>query len=213
MTDTTLIINSLFLLLFLGWSLVIYWRHKEIIKLEKSLKKNEQGLVNKAFKDSEKLLEGTLEKSEEFLKENEHIVEQIKTDLKRTIQELLKDNLESLKGNSEQSTISYKSFLSKSQDIYTKQLSDAVAEMGVQLRKQSQESRVELDKKLNEEYQKMLTDIEQYRQQKRQEIDTNVEKTVSEIVKKVLPQSLSDQDHSALIIQALEAAKKDGFIA
>ena len=65
--------------------------------------------------------------------------------------------------------------------------------------------------KIEEEYKKIEEELQKYKAEKLKEVDDSIYKILIAVSKRVIGKSLSVEDHTELVIQALEKAKKENF--
>ena len=71
------------------------------------------------------------------------------------------------------------------------------------------ESQKLMNKKINEEYEKVKADLEQYRKEKLDLIDASINQIILKVVQDVLGEAIPLSKHEELVIEALEKAKRE----
>src|SRR3989344_5881574 len=67
-------------------------------------------------------------------------------------------------------------------------------------------------KKINDKYARLEQELEEYKKHRWEEIESKLAEIIKQVSQKVLGKSLGVQEHSDLIIQALEEAKRKNVI-
>lgn len=83
-------------------------------------------------------------------------------------------------------------------------LDQGVKESIVQMKSQ-------LQNKFNEYFSQTKSEIDSYKQDQLKMIDENAKTLIREVIKKVLPEIIPSEDHTQIVLEALDRAKKEGF--
>ncbi|MBI2596707.1 hypothetical protein HYW41_00940 [Candidatus Daviesbacteria bacterium] len=71
--------------------------------------------------------------------------------------------------------------------------------------------RLHIQKRFDEYFLKIQQELDQYREERLAQLDENALKLMRIVVKKALPDVVLSEDHTQIVLEALDKAKKEGF--
>lgn len=71
--------------------------------------------------------------------------------------------------------------------------------------------RAHIQKRFDEYFLKIQQELDKYKQDKEASIDENANKLLREVIRKALPEVVSSEDHTQIVLDSLEKAKKEGL--
>ncbi len=90
---------------------------------------------------------------------------------------------------------------------------DEVKEFADTLHKETIESQQIVEQKVQEEYKKVEGEIKQYKDEQMAKIEESIYDILHDVSHKVMGKALSLKDHEALVLEALEEAKRSNVIS
>jgi len=213
-------------ILFLGLNVILFsanhYRKMKNDAQEKEFSDRYHDILEKANKESARILEKATQKSEKVLLHSNYI--------KNDIEKKLNIQLESLKDQNSQILVDQ---LNKFQDQNSKFLDqfrsnfehevgekiNLVTESGLReieqavgnFKRNSSRSSEEIEKKIEEEFKKSLIEIESYKNKQLGRIESSIEKILLSAAKNILSGSINLEIDEGLIFESLEKAKAEGY--
>ncbi|OGC98693.1 hypothetical protein A2W16_01305 [Candidatus Amesbacteria bacterium RBG_16_48_31] len=108
--------------------------------------------------------------------------------------------------------IDYKNKLHNISNYIERRLNEEADNFRIALETETIGTQQAVAKKINDKYARLEQELEEYKKHRWEEIESKLAEIIKQVSQKVLGKSLGVQEHSDLIIQALEEAKRKNVI-
>lgn len=199
------ILASLLLLLFV--LIYSYYLNKKVqgfSQEESKIYEKSDQVMEQALQKAQRVLKDAIEKAKKMLSQTDYFQREIERESRgaflqtsRRYIELFDDDLKNLAST-------YKDLFMKLEEHAVEQINQAVED-------QNLSSKLYLQKRIDEEYERARKEIDDFKQAQLEKAAASVENLINKAAKEVLQRSLSREDQNELIIKALEKAKAEGI--
>lgn len=212
--QTLLIILTIFILFAIGGFALFFKRvfdsEKEFEEKEKKTLRNYKKVLLHAHKDAEKIITDAVEQSTELAQEtrdmNTKITEEASSEVKQDITHLTEEYQNQVK-------VFYASLSSQMDQILsgvTQKTDQQMKEFIQSFSEKTIGTQSQLSQKADEAFAKLTADLETYKAEQMDRIKKDADYLVMKVSKDILGKTITSSDHEALLMTALEKAKKEG---
>lgn len=196
-------------------------KDKELENLKNSISQDGLAVLDQARKKSYKMIEDAHMKASEIIGGATVNTNTSKEELEKELQHLIVQQEEIFKKASHELESSYQSVLEElkkqnadqikhiSEDLEKEAVSEISEFKGV-LEKQTVQAEQLVSQKVEQEYQAINKELQEYKDQQFKKIDESIYKVLQEVSIAVIGKSLNLDDQQSIIRHALEEAKKEG---
>ena len=131
---------------------------------------------------------------------------------KKNLQSLARNNTKILEDESKSLRNHYKEMVREVDDEYRKKASYAVSLLEKATEGEVKDFGKDIDQEIASQINRSKQEIEEYKKEKLAHVDEAVVNIIKQASEEILGKTISLRDHQALIIEALEKAKKEHFI-
>lgn len=180
-------------------------------------------VLSEAERESEKIVRESVEKAQETLMDAQYIKDDLMQGIESSMRSIAESAIVSFQEETQKTHKRFLELFGDVQEQYKQETQktvnaleqEAEGEMDEFRRALGQEivdSQRRADVRADEAYQKVLGELEGYKQKKMAELDTQVKSMIDRVFREVLGRSLTSEDHEKLVVEALTRAKEDGLI-
>jgi len=177
-------------------------------------------LLEQAHEKAQELIDQANRKAAEIVASSKTYEDNSNQSLKQNLAELEKEQANVFTKASQDMKLAYQNMITQVQEQDINALKTMTKDIQTDIVGDFKEFRDELEKetinsekiakeKIDEEYLVMEKDLQEYKKQKQQKVDDDIYKILYRVSEMVLNQGISYEKHKALVLEALETAKKE----
>jgi F0F1-type ATP synthase membrane subunit b/b' len=179
-------------------------RERELAKKEGKIDIDYHQVVDNALTKERKILEDAVSQSKVIIANTQYVSHDSKTIIDKALTEMVIDIKKDSSDIGRQFIDNYKYFLNKVSATSLTDFQNIAKQFGVNLDVQIKDFSKNLLPNLEKE-------IEAYKQERIKGVNKTIERIIQSVSQKALNKSIPVSDHSDLILEALEKAKKEGI--
>lgn len=202
----------------------VYKKERDFENKREKVFDDYQDILTKANTKAENVIEDAMHFSDQIRDEEKKLETKLTSDAQATLAQILSEHIRLLKDHSGEFRNSYIATLSEFQKSYEKEMQSLLTDLHTQtktefdglrsmLQKETLDTKQAISTQLKEEIEKAKVEVNEYKTHAIEQVEKDIETLVTNIAQQVLGKSISVADHQQLIIQALDAAKKEGIIS
>lgn len=202
----------------------VYYLHKkekELHDREHAILVTGSKLIDHAQNRANDILETAADKAKQTLMETQFVKADISKELSKALQEVSEATVQKFKDQSGEFDKQYRNLLEQMKQEYAanargtislldKAVTKEIEDFRKILKDETVTSQEVLNKDVTEAFDQAKKEIENYKREKMKEADTHINQVLDQILAEVLHKTLTTQDHQALVMQALEQARREG---
>lgn len=221
-----LVLYGLISVILILFGIVFYtlFTRGESKSVPKSVDDQAQEEIMTAHRESRVVIDKAAEKAQELLLDAEYIKSDLSSSMEESIRTIADNAIVSFQNESQELHKQYKVLFQDIRKRYVDEVEktvksiDSLADEELKsfqkiIKDETVSSQDKVEKRAEAVFVQAQKEIETYKAQKVQEIDAQVKDMLGKVFSNVLQKSLSDEDHQKLVMNALESAKKEGFLA
>lgn len=216
-------IGSLFLIGFtLLYLMYLYYREREFDKEQKDVYQKSSKILEHAHERAKSIIENSTERAKDILIDAQITKEAISQDTQQLIDSINEHNKEKFIEMSSDMTTQYlalfdsikNDFSKKADEIlsaFSQKEEEEISDFQKSLKQQTITSQEFIAKKINDEFDKALSEIAKYKASQIEKVRSQINVIIQKTVEDVIGQTLDVEKHEKLILDALDKAKSEGF--
>ncbi len=193
-----IVLNLLTLAAFVALVFLFYKRERKLLKQQERLENKRSSLLSEVEQESERILSGAVDKAGELILESEELSSESKNNLEGVLRQGLKEVMRLYQQEVRR--------MVEEMRIVTKDSMEQLKQSMLELQSQSKQ---ELSASLDKQYKQAEQQVEAYKQQKMQQLDAQIDGLVQKVIKDVLPEAITTESHTKIVLEQLEKAKKE----
>jgi len=181
-----------------------------------------EDIVEQAHLRATKVVSDAVEKAETTIKQGDYLRSDLMKSFEKSLQELSSTISVNMSNDEKDFEGDFAKFSESLRAEYLKKINVTLAAIETQaqhevevfgsaIQKDTIASQADLAKKIKEESDRALLEIQEYKKQQLKLVDESIEKVLQQVSSEVLSKSLSLEDHEQLIIDSLTKAKHEAF--
>lgn len=196
---------NILVFIFIGYYLVkLNQREKELDRREAALQDNQKKTIGDAVNAEKKIIEDATKEAEHILQTTQYSSKFSKESLDLALDRIMHEVKEELVASAKEHIAQYNSSLKQLDTVSVKDFQQMTEGMEIDLQKQIKEFHEAILPNLKKE-------MDDYRQARVQDTERIVIQVVQKVSRELLHKTIPLDDHHALMVQALEKAKKEGM--
>lgn len=217
-------LSSMALLVFvLAYVYYLFTKETELRRKQEQLLSETESVIDRAKSRAHGIIERAVEKSQDTLLGTDYLRHDLIERMEGSLRDLAKTIAGNLKRDQKEFDDEYKELFDSVKREYIARVDqtlstiESIAQKEFEdfrkiIREETVESQSIIGKRVNSEFDLAKKEIEEYKKEQMAKIDSSIEAVLQKVAREVFGKTLSLSDHEDLIREALEQAKKEGFL-
>jgi cell division septum initiation protein DivIVA len=198
----------------------LYAEERDFQKEQEKVYKNSEKIIDEARKQANLIVEEAAQKAKHLVLDAEYVRSDLAHDIESSIKTVGTSAVELFIKDSKEIDEQYKEVFSQIKKEYSQHTQEALAALqklavseldsfSKNLKKETLNSQVFIGARINEEFETKQKEIEAYKSQRLKLVDQTINEIIAKVAEEVLGKAIPIDEHEALVLEALEKAKKE----
>lgn len=178
-----------------------------LYRVEKRIKDQASRLEN----DAESIIEDANHKALEIITKSHYLSDSMKKEIRNNFEDILKDLKEENRKFYEELETKYVSTSRNFVDRITHEEETKLAKFSKDLAEKATKAEEKIEATLEKNYEEAHKQIDEYKERKKEEFETEIRQRIAKIARELLPQYIRQEDQEKIAQEAIEKAYSEGF--